>query len=236
MDISEILNDALVYPINNIKAFIIYLVLGIIGGIAIAGTIAAVSAGALAKNAFAVIGSGILGIIITLFIVFLIGGYELDIIKYGIERNSGAPGIDFIRQFVNGIKWFIVSIVYYIIPVIIGSILAIIFQHWLSGIITFIITIIFAFAAVMGQCRLAKTEDLVDALAIGEAIGDISRVGIVNLLILVVAIFLIALVLIFIALLINQWNTVVGGILVGIVGIYISFFSARALGLLYSNV
>lgn len=91
MDISEILNDALVYPINNIKAFIIYLVLGIIGGIAIAGTIAAVSAGALAKNAFAVIGSGILGIIITLFIVFLIGGYELDIIKYGIERNSGAP-------------------------------------------------------------------------------------------------------------------------------------------------
>lgn len=88
----------------------------------------------------------------------------------------------------------------------------------------------------MGQCRLAKTEDLVDALAIGEAIGDISRVGIVNLLILVVAIFLIALVLIFIALLINQWNTVVGGILVGIVGIYISFFSARALGLLYSNV
>lgn len=236
MDMTEILSDALVYPFNNIKALIIYLVLGIVAGIAIAGTIGAISAGAFYKNVFAVIGSGILGIIVSLFIIFVIGGYELDIIKYGIDRDSGAPDVDFIRQFVNGIKFFIVNIVYYIIPVIIGSILAVIFQHWLSGLITLIITIIFAFAAVMGQCRLAKTEDLVHALAIGEAIGDISRVGVVNLVVLVVVIFIVAFVLIMIAGLISQWNSIVGGILMGIVGVYITFFFARSLGLLYSNV
>jgi hypothetical protein len=35
---------------------------------------------------------------------------------------------------------------------------------------------------------------------------------------------------------INQWNTTIGGILMGILGVYITFFSARATGLLYSDV
>ena len=88
----------------------------------------------------------------------------------------------------------------------------------------------------MAQCRLAKTEDLSDALAIGEAIGDISNVGIVNLLIFIIAIALISVVLLFICGLIAQWNSIVGGILIGIVVIYLVFFGGRALGLLYSNV
>ena len=88
----------------------------------------------------------------------------------------------------------------------------------------------------MGHCRLAKTEDLSAALAIGEAIGDISRVGIGKLIIFIVAIFAIAFVLSIIVVLINQWNTTVGGVLMGILGIYLTFFASRALGLLYSDV
>ena len=99
-----------------------------------------------------------------------------------------------------------------------------------------IVAIIFAFALIMGQCRLAKTEDLVDALSIGEAIGDISKVGVVKLILFVIVITVISLVLFFIVGLINKWNTVIGGILIGFLGIYISFFTARATGLLYSDV
>ena len=84
MELGEILSDALVYPFQNIKALVVYGILGIILGIAIAGTIVGISAGALAKNALAIIGSGIIGIIIALFLGFLINGYQLDIIKYGI--------------------------------------------------------------------------------------------------------------------------------------------------------
>ena len=236
MELGEILSDALVYPFQNIKALVVYLILGIILGIATAGTVAAVMVGAMAKNALAVLGSGIIGIIIALFIGFIIAGYQLDIIKYGIERSNGAPGIDFIRQFFNGVKYFVVNIVYMIIPIIIAAILAVIFQHWLSGLLTVIISIIFSLALMMGQCRLAKTENLTYALSIGEAIGDISRVGIGKVVVFIVLMFIISFVLFFIAGLINQWNTTVGGILIGILGIYLIFFNGRATGLLYSDV
>ena len=236
MELGEILSDALVYPFHNIKALIVYLILGIILGIAISGTIVAVVTGAALKNIWAVLGSGIIGIIISVVLGFMINGYELDIIKYGIERNPNGPELDFVRQFFNGIKLFVTKIVYMIIPIIIGAILAIIFQHWLSGLITFIIAIIFSFALMMAQCRLAKTEDLGSALAIGEAIGDISRVGIVKLLLFIILVAVIAFVLFLIAGLISQWNGTVGGIITGIVGIYVIFFAARAIGLLYSDV
>ena len=236
MELGEILSDALVYPFQNIKALVIYAILGIILGIAIAGTVVGISAGVAAENVLAVLGSSVIGIIIALVIGFFITGYELDIVKNGIERSAAAPDVDFIRQFFNGVKYFVVVIVYMIIPIIISAILAVIFQHWLSTIITIIVSIIFALALMMGQCRLAKTEDLGYALAIGDAIGDISRVGIVKLLALVIIVFVISFILYFIAGAIAQWNSTVGGVILGILGVYIAFFSARATGLIYSDV
>lgn len=236
MELGEIFSDALVYPFQNIKALIIYLILGIILGIALAGTIVGIASGMAIENIWAILGSGIIGIIISLFIGFMINGYQLDIVKYGIERSNEGPGVDFVRQFINGVKLFVVQIVYMIIPIIIGSILAIIFQHWLSGIITFIISIVFSLALVMAQCRLAKTEDLGNALAIGDAIGDISRVGILKLIIFIVLVAIIIFVLFLIVALIARWNANIGGILLGILAIYIIFFEGRALGLLYSDV
>jgi hypothetical protein len=236
MELGEILSDALVYPFHNIKALVIYVILGIILGIAVGGTVAGIAVGVAANNVLAVVGSGIIGIIVALVIGFLITGYELDIIKFGIERDPGSPGIDFVRQFLNGVKFFVVYLVYMIIPIIIGAILAVIFQHWLSGILTAIVSIIFSLALMMGHCRLAKTEDLGYALAIGEAIGDISKVGIIKIILFIILIFIISLVLFFIVLMILRWNNIVGGILMGILVVYLTFFVGRATGLLYSGV
>ena len=236
MELMEIFKDALAYPVNNIKALLIYAVLGIILGIATIGTVTAISVSYAAENILALIGSGILGIIVALIIGFLISGYELDIVKYGIQRDEGAPAIDFIRQFINGVKYFVVSIVYMIIPIVVASLLAIFFQNWISQLILVILTIIFSLALIMAQCRLAKTEDLGSALAIGEAIGDITRVGVVKLILFIIAMFIILFVLYFIVMLITQWNSTIGGILMGILGVYTTFFMARATGLLYSEV
>ena len=236
MELGEIISDALVYPFQNIKALVIYAILGIILGIALGGTLIGVLAGAEANNVLAVLGSGIIGIIIALVLGFFITGYELDIVKHGIERSAAGPDVDFIRQFFNGVKYFVVSIIYMIVPIIISAILAVVFQHWLSRIITLILSIIFGLALMMGQCRLAKTEDLGYALAIGDAIGDISRVGIFKLLALVIIVLVITFILYFIVGAISQWNATVGGVVLGIVGVYLAFFSARATGLLYSNV
>ena len=236
MEIGEILSDALRYPLQNVKALVLYLILGIILGIALASTVAGISVGSLAENPLVAMGMGTIGLIITLLIGFLINGYQLDIIRYGIERSSGAPEIEFVGQFLNGVKVFVVDIVYFIIPIFIGAILAVIFQHWLSSVLTAILFIIFALAAFMGHCRLAKTQDLGYALAVGEAIGDISKVGILKVLLFIILIFVISFVLLFVVGLITQWNSAVGGILLGILGIYLVFFNGRATGLLYSDV
>lgn len=236
MEIGEILSDALRYPLQNVKALLVYLILGIILGIALASTVAGISVGSLAENPLAAVGMGTIGLIITLLIGFLINGYQLDIIRYGIERSSGAPDIEFVGQFINGVKVFVVDIVYFIIPIFIGAILAVIFQHWLSSIITAILFIIFALAAFMGHCRLAKTQDLGYALAVGDAIGDISRIGILKVLTFIIIVFAISFVLSFIGQGLSSWNATVGGIISGILGIYTVFFSARAMGLLYSEV
>lgn len=75
MELGEIITDALTYPLQNIKALVIYIILGIILGLAVGGTVAGIVAGSAANNALAVIGSGILGIIVALVLGFFISGY-----------------------------------------------------------------------------------------------------------------------------------------------------------------
>lgn len=236
MEIGEIFSDAFMYPLKNIKALVIYAILGIIVGIASAGSIAGMNAGMSANNLLAVIGSGIIGIIISLLIGFVIEGYLLDVVKFGITRDDAAPEIDFIRQSINGVKLFIITLVYYLIPIIISALLAIFLANWLSSLIAAILFIIFAFAAVMGQCRLAKTEDLMYSLNIAGALADITKIGIVKIIIFTIVVFIAALVLSLIGTAISQLNAVVGGIIMGIIGIYLTFAIARASGLLYSSV
>ncbi|MBQ2831236.1 DUF4013 domain-containing protein [Methanobrevibacter sp.] len=236
MEIGEIFSDAFMYPLKNIKALVIYAILGIIVGIASAGSIAGMNAGMSANNLLAVIGSGIIGIIISLLIGFVIEGYLLDVIKFGITRDDAAPEIDLIRQSINGVKLFIITLVYYLIPIIISALLAIFLANWLSSLIAAILFIIFAFAAFMGQCRLAKTEDLMYSLNIAGALADITKIGIVKIIIFTIVVFIAALVLSLIGTAISQLNAVVGGIIMGIIGIYLTFAIARASGLLYSSV
>lgn len=236
MELGEIISDALAYPLKNIKALAIYAILGIILGIVAGSSLLAVLFSASSKNVLATIGSSLLAVIVTLVLGFFITGYQLDITKYGIERREDGPGVDFVRQFINGIKLFVVNFVYMIIPIIISVIVGMIFQNWLTSVITFIVTIIFALGMMMAQCRLAKTEDFGYALDIGEAIKDVSRVGLLKLLLFIILVFIITFILFFIVAAIMQWNSTIGGILMGIIGVYVVFFSARATGLLYSDV
>ncbi|WP_296887062.1 DUF4013 domain-containing protein [uncultured Methanobrevibacter sp.] len=236
MDLGEIIKDSLAYPINNIKSLIVYGILGIIVGIVVGssflGMVVSINGGKVVET----LASGFIGFVVALFVGFVVSGYQLDIVKFGIDRRNDGPSFDVMRQFFNGVKVFVVSLIYYVIPLIIVAILGLFLKNWIMTIITFILFVIFALAQFMAQCRLAKTEDLGAALAIGEAIGDISRVGILRLLLFIVMVFLIAFILFFICALIMRWNSTVGGILMGFIGVYVMFFSGRASGLLYSDI
>ena len=237
MSISEMFSDALAYPFNNIKALLLYVVLGIIvallGGATIVDFAVAFTTKGVGGTALA--GLGIVGVILFVLVVFLVEGYALDIIKYGIERRSDGPGIDFGRQVSNAIKLVVVSIVYYVVPAIITLILSLFLRDWLIAVIGVILFIVFALANFMAKCRLAKTDNLGDALAIGEAIGDISRVGIGNLLITVIVVFVILMIISFIVAIFMGLNQYLGGIILGFAGVYFVFFYNRVIGLLYST-
>ena len=237
MSISEMFSDALAYPFNNIKALLLYVVLGIIVALLGGATIVdfAVAFTTKGVGGAALAGLGIVGVILFVLVVFLVEGYALDIIKYGIERRSDGPGIDFGRQVSNAIKLVVVSIVYYIVPAIITLILSLFLRDWLIAVIGVILFIVFALANFMAKCRLAKTDNLGDALAIGEAIGDISRVGIGNLLITVIVVFVILMIIAFIVAIFMGLNQYLGGIILGFAGVYFVFFYNRVIGLLYST-
>ncbi len=238
MNIGEILGDALAYPFNNIKSLVLFAVIGIIaaiiGGTSIIGF--ATAASTRGVTTYAINGVGLLGIIVFILLLFLIEGYALDIVKYGIERRTDGPGIDFGRQILNAVKLIVVDIVYYLVPAVIIFVLGLFLQSWILLIISIILIIVFALANFMARCRLAKTENLGDALAIGEAIGDISRVGIGKLIATVILVMLIAMVIILVIGIIGSINDIIGDILLGIAIVYLVFFYHRAIGLLYSDV
>ena len=237
MGVGDIIGDALVYPFSNIKALVLYVVLGIIGAIIGGASLLSIATAMTSTGAagFAFSGLSIVGVIVFILILFLIEGYGLDIIKYGIERRADSPGIDFGRQVSNAVKLIVVSIVYYIVPAIIVFILGLFLRDWILLIITIILFIVFALANFMAKCRLAKTDNLGDALAIGEAIGDISRVGVGKIIATVVVIFVILVIVAFILALITNMNNTIGAILLGIFSVYFVFFYNRAIGLLYSE-
>ena len=237
MEIGEILGDALAYPLHNIKSLIIYLIIGIVtgilGGASLFGMLAEVSG----KNILAAGGFGFLGILIMVIGALLISGYGLDIVKYGIERREDGPGIDFVRQISNAIKLIVVTFVYYVIPAIVAWLLyTLLGKGILTVIVVLIIYIVFAFAEFMAICRLAKYDSLGAALAIGEAINDVSQVGMLKVLVTVLAVFIIAVIIAIIFALIYRINNILGGILLGIFGVYLVFFYNRAIGLLYSEI
>ena len=237
MGIGDIIGDAIAYPFSNIKALVLYAILaiiaGLIGGATLISSAASFSSQGMAGFAFS--GLTIVGIIVFILVLFLIEGYGLDIIKYGIERRADSPGIDIGRQISNALKLIVVSIVYYVVPAIIIFILGLFLRDWILAIISIILIIVFALANFMAKCRLAKTDSLGDALAIGEAIGDISKVGLGKIIGTVLVIVIILVVVAFILALITNMNNTIGAILLGIFSVYFVFFYNRAIGLLYSE-
>ena len=237
MSISDIIGDALAYPFHNIKALVLYMILSIIaaiiGGAAVFSLAGAYTSKGLGGYAFG--GLSLVGIILFVLVMFLIAGYALDIIKYGIERRADGPGIDIGRQISNAVKLVVVDVVYYIIPAIIIIVLGLFLRNWILTIISIILIVVFALANFMAKCRLAKTDNLGDALVIGEAIGDISRVGIGKILGTVILIVLILVIVSIIIALIYKVNNTIGSIILGIFSVYFIFFYNRAIGLLYSG-
>lgn len=70
-----------------------------------------------AGDIYLVVGLSVISFIIGLFIL----GYQFDTVKFSIDRKADLPGFNDIGLLVRGIKYLIVAVAYYIIPVIVWT-------------------------------------------------------------------------------------------------------------------
>lgn len=71
-----------------------------------------------AGDIYLVVGLSVISFIVGLFIL----GYQYDVVKFSIDKKADLPGFnDIARLLVRGIKYLIVAVAYYIIPVIVWT-------------------------------------------------------------------------------------------------------------------
>ena len=114
MQFGEIFSDSLKYPLSDYAKWLIVGVIVLICGLD------------RVLIQFGIFNSTLNLIlhIVSLLASILLLGYGLSVIKNGIELNEGLPDFDWTKNFVDGIKYAIVTFVYYIIPAIITTIVA----------------------------------------------------------------------------------------------------------------
>ena len=114
MNLREIIMDAIKYPISDTRKFLIFCILIILMSLS---TI-------LPSYGFNNSTLSIILSLVTLIVSFIVLGYSVEVIKGGTEGEGTLPDYDFVKQFVMGIKAFILEIIYFIIPAVIVIIVA----------------------------------------------------------------------------------------------------------------
>lgn len=237
MSFTEVISDAIKYPFSDIKKFIIVGVLALLA--------------AFAEVGYAFVGDNtimfLILLIIGLIFAIILSGYSVGVIRNAIQNSNEIPGVDLVANFIDGIKVLIISIVYYIIPVIIAVILGAFaglvgvgFNVLDAGmaftrLIALIIFILFSIFAIVAIARFADTGNLGAALSIGEVIEDAKRVGILNIILFLIVVVIIALILSIIVGIISI-IPFIGGIIGAIIlGGFMVLFYNRGIGLLYGS-
>ncbi len=117
MEIMDIIKEAFVFPSKNLEKLGIYIALLfvvslLIGGGALFSVLSSFNAAYLA----------IIGLVMMIFGIVLslvISGYQVGVLKSGIDHADDAPSFDWKNDSLTGIKLLVVTVVYFIIPAIV---------------------------------------------------------------------------------------------------------------------
>ncbi|WP_273475754.1 DUF4013 domain-containing protein [Methanobrevibacter woesei] len=254
MSISSIFNDALRYPLNNVSKWIILGIIVIIASISYLLVMFGVTDGTIQAVAS----------LINFIVMFIVVGYTLSITRDTIHGYDELPSFDIIKNFIDGIKVAVLSLIYMIIPSIIFFILLfatgavnacsqavevsmaggalssdlafnLIGSIGLTFIISLIIYIIFMLFATIAYCRLADTGSFSQGFSFSGIIDDIRRIGVGSYIVW----WIVLVILIVIILLIAMFVAIIPyiGYLICLLFIasFVYIFIARATGLIYSN-
>ena len=115
MEFGEIFSDALRYPISDYQKLLILGLLSVIINIpSILGQFGF-------RNGIV----SIIFIIVAIVLNLIIFGFTLNVIKNAINLDDEIPDFDWTKNLVDGLKYFVVGFVYYLIPTIVVGIIGI---------------------------------------------------------------------------------------------------------------
>ena len=192
-----------------------------------------------------VAGLTVVGFIISLLIM----GYQYDIVKFSIDKKQDLPGLgDILSMFVKGIKYFLVSLAYNIVPIIVllagialvgdSSILPIVI------LISVLLFIIAYFLLIMALNNMIAYDSLKKAFDFSEIIDNISNLGwgkyigiilftiIVMMIISVAVSFILSIITVVFAATINNQAFIVSIVIAIIEGLFIDSY----MGLFFNRV
>ncbi|MGX8693585.1 MAG: DUF4013 domain-containing protein [Methanobrevibacter sp.] len=203
-----------------------------------------------AGDIYLVVGLTIISFILTLFIF----GYQYRVVKFSIDKKEDLPGFsDIFGMFVEGIKYFIVVVVYNIIPIIVlaggiallgdsSALLAIVLISMVLFIIAYFL-LIMALNNMIAHDSLKKAFDLreiidnITNLGLGKYIGIIIFTMIVYMIIMVAVSFILSFLTVLFAATISNQALIISVVIAVIEGLFIdsygSIFYNRVCGSIY---
>ena len=112
MEILNIIKESLHYPVDDYKNWLM---------IAVLFLLSTIFASYLIPRNDAV---SYIGIILSILVGFVIAGISVSVMRTTFNHSDNVPQIDLQNNFIDGVKYVILSIIYYIIPAIVATILA----------------------------------------------------------------------------------------------------------------
>lgn len=201
---------------------------------------------------YMVAGLAVVSFIISLFIL----GYQYDIVKFSIDKKSELPGFsDILGMFIKGIKYFLVTLAYNIVPIIVllGGIILVGDLSVFPGIILIsaLLFIIAYFLLIMALNNMIAYDDLKKAFDFREIIDNISNLGwgkyigtilftvIVYMIIMVAISFILGFLTVVFAATVSNQALIVSVVIAVIEGLFIdsygSLFFSRVCGSIYNE-
>ena len=191
--------------------------------------------------------------LLSLIVILFIWGYQYDVVKFSIDKKSDLPGFaDILGMLIRGVKYFIVTLAYSIIPVlvfVVGMTLGDPSAFIAVSLISMLLFIAAYFIMIMALNNMIAHDSLKKAFDFSEITGNISNLGwgkyigimlftiIVMMIISVAVSFVMSFITVGFAAVINNQAVVISFVIAIIQGLfidsYMSLFFNRVCGSIY---
>lgn len=120
MNITDIIKESFVFPSKDLGPLAIYIVLTLVTTFfSVGGLIYAALVGDIIKAIL-----GVIIFIIAIILEFILMGYQIKLVKSGIDSSDASPEFEWKEDCITGLKYLVLKIVYGIIPLLVTIIMS----------------------------------------------------------------------------------------------------------------